>query len=80
MRPLFRLILPSDCICGDKLTIIPEGKIYHFGILMSNVHNSWMRVFAGRLKSDYSYSSSVYNNFPWPVPTDEQRAKIEQTA
>ena len=72
--------LPSDCICGDKLIIVPEGKIYHFGVLMSNVHNSWMRVVAGRLKSDYSYSSSVYNNFPWPDPTDEQKSVIEKTA
>ena len=42
---------------------------------------AWMRVVAGRLKSDYSYSNTiVYNNFPWPTPTDEQKAKIEQTA
>ena len=32
-------------------------------------------------KSDYSYSNTiVYNNFPWPSPTEEQRARIEQTA
>ena len=48
---------------------------------MSNVHNSWVRAFAGRLKSDYTYSVNiVYNNFPWPEPTPEQKAKIEQTA
>ena len=41
---------------------------------------SWMRTVCGRLKSDYRYSPSIYNNFPWPTPTDEQRAKIEQTA
>ena len=42
---------------------------------------SWMRAVGGRLKSDYRYSGGVvYNNFPWPIPTDEQRAKIEQTA
>ncbi len=35
----------------------------------------------GRLKSDYRYSGSVvYNNFPWPTPTEEQKAKIEETA
>ena len=45
------------------------------------VHNAWMRVVCGRMKSDYRYSSTlVYNNFPWPTPTDEQKAKIEQTA
>ena len=42
---------------------------------------AWMRAVCGRLKSDYRYSKDiVYNNFPWPTPTDAQRAKIEQTA
>lgn len=42
---------------------------------------AWMRVVCGRLKSDYRYSKDiVYNNFPWPTPTVEQKAKIEQTA
>ena len=42
---------------------------------------SWMRTVCGRLKSDYRYSKEiVYNNFPWPTLTAEQRAKIEQTA
>ncbi|MBQ8487507.1 MAG: methylase [Prevotella sp.] len=40
-----------------------------------------MRVVCGRMKSDYRYSSTlVYNNFPWPMPTEKQKAKIEQTA
>ena len=48
---------------------------------MSNVHNAWIRVVAGRMKSDYAYSGSiVYNNFPWCEPTSEQKAKIEKTA
>ena len=42
---------------------------------------AWMRAVAGRMKSDYQYSgSNVYNNFPWPNPTEQQREKIEQTA
>ena len=42
---------------------------------------AWMRVTCMRLKSDYSYSKDiVYNNFPWPTPTEAQKAKIEQTA
>ena len=48
---------------------------------MSNVHNAWMRQTAGRLKSDYRYAKDiVYNNFPWPSPTSDQKARIEQTA
>ncbi len=51
-----------------------------FGVIESNVHMSWMRVVCGRLKSDYSYSPAVYNNFPWPTPTEAQKKKIEETA
>lgn len=73
--------LDASVIAGDKLFIIPEAQIYHFGILTSNVHMAWMRAVCGRLKSDYSYSINiVYNNFPWPTPTEAQKAKIEQTA
>lgn len=73
--------LEKDTIAGDKLFIIPEATLYHFGILMSNVHMAWMRAVCGRLKSDYSYSINiVYNNFPWPMPTAEQSATIEATA
>ena len=58
-----------------------NANIYDFGIITSNVHNAWMRAVCGRLKSDYSYSNTiVYNNFPWPTPTEAQKAKIEQTA
>lgn len=57
------------------------ANYYHFGILTSNVHMAWMRAVCGRLKSDYSYSNTiVYNNFPWPEPTEAQRTKIKQTA
>ena len=70
---------PID-ICGSKLMIIPGGDLSLFGILNSNVHNAWMRVVAGRLKSDYSYSSNVYNNFPFPNLNIQQKEKIERTA
>ena len=73
--------MDKDVICSDSNILIPEITLYHFGVLESNVHMAWMRVVCGRLKSDYRYSNTiVYNNFPWPTPTDEQKAKIEQTA
>lgn len=73
--------LKDDVIPTDSATIIPEAQLYEFGILTSNVHMAWMRAVAGRLKSDYRYSKDiVYNNFPWCVPSGEQKAKIEQTA
>lgn len=68
-------------ICGDANLLIPNASLSLFGILTSNVHMAWVRTVCGRIKSDYRYSKDiVYNNFPWPTPTDEQRAKIEQTA
>lgn len=73
--------LTSETIPTNLVLIIPDATLYHFGILESNVHMAWMRAVCGRLKSDYRYSKDiVYNNFPWPTPTAEQQAKIEQTA
>ena len=73
--------MDDSVLCSDKLRLMPNAGLYEFGILESNVHMSWLRVVCCRLKSDYSYSNNiVYNNFPWPSPTDAQRAKIEKTA
>ena len=73
--------LPPDVIASNAATIVPNASLYHFGVLISNVHMSWMRTVCGRLKSDYRYSNAiVYNNFPWPTPTEAQKEKIEQTA
>ena len=73
--------LDKNTIATNLVTIIPDATLYHFGVLTSNVHMAWMRTVCGRLKSDYRYSKDiVYNNFPWPAPTDAQKARIEQTA
>lgn len=83
----------NGMIPGNKLYFIPTESLYVFGIMMSRVHNAWMRVVAGRLKSDYNYANTiVYNNFIWPgavghlnIPVEEAvsqevRTKIEQCA
>ena len=73
--------IDKDTMCSDSVHITSNADLFHFGILTSNVHMAWMRVVCGRLKSDYRYSKDiVYNNFPWPNPTKDQRQKIEQTA
>lgn len=70
-----------DVICGNANFVIPNASLYHFGVLTSRVHNAWMRVVCGRLEMRYRYSNTiVYNNFPWPTPTPEQKARIEATA
>ena len=73
--------LDKNTISTNLNLIIPDATLYHFGILESCVHMAWMRAVCGRLKSDYRYSKDiVYNNFPWPNPTEAQKARIEQTA
>ena len=72
--------MTPNIIASNKLYLVPKADLYMLGVMISNVHMAWMRAVCGRLKSDYSYSPAVYNNFPWPAPTDAQKEKIEQTA
>ena len=73
--------MDKDTIASNLVFLIPNAGLYEFGVLMSNVHNSWMRLVAGRLKSDYRYAKDiVYNNFVWCTPSPEQKRRIEQTA
>ena len=73
--------MTPDILRSNLVKLVPYATLYHFGVLTSSVHNAWMRVVCGRLKSDFRYSKDiVYNNFPWPHPSDSQREKIEQSA
>lgn len=70
--------MPADVIASNLCLIIPNASFYEFGVLMSIMHNAWMRTVCGRLKSDYRYSAGVvYNNFPWPEnPTEKQKQAV----
>ncbi|MDU9050483.1 MAG: N-6 DNA methylase [Candidatus Electrothrix sp. Rat3] len=72
----------KDVIASNKIQLVPNATLYHFGVLTSEIHMTWTKYICGRLKSDYSYSSTVvYNNYPWPLnATDKQKAKVEQAA
>ena len=73
--------MDKSVIASNKLLIVPDATLYHFGVLTSNVHMAWTRTVCGRLKSDYQYSgATVYNTFPWPDLSAEQQEKIERTA
>lgn len=73
--------LKPDVLCSNAIRILPNATLYNLGVLTSNVHMSWVRAVCGRIKSDYRYSKDiVYNNFPWCIPTAEQKSKIEKTA
>lgn len=73
--------LDDDIIANTDLFILPNAELYHFGVLISTMHNAWMRTVCGRLKSDYRYSNTiVYNNFPFPTLNAKQIAAIEKQA
>lgn len=77
--------VPSEAVSSDAVQLVPNATFYEFGVLTSVVHNAWMRIVCGRLKSDYRYSNEiVYNNFPWPSVEAQDfaslQARIEQTA
>ncbi len=73
--------LDSEVIASNKLQMIPDATMWHFGILTSEMHMTWVRYVCGRMKSDYSYSNSVvYNNYPWPENPSEKQIKVVETA
>ncbi len=74
-------MLPPEVICSNTVQFVMGATAYHFGILTSGMHMAWVRRVAGRLESRYRYSNTlVYNNYPWPAPTDAQRARVEELA
>ena len=73
--------LDKNTIASNAASFVPNATVYDFGILTSNVHMAWMRTVCGRLEMRYRYSVNiVYNNFPFPNPTDAQKEAIEKTA
>jgi hypothetical protein len=72
----------KNSIVSDTCMSIPNGTLYHFGVLMSTIHMAWVKSVCGRLESRFRYSKDiVYNNYPWPEnPTDKQIKAIETAA
>ena len=69
-------MVKPDVIVSNMLYVIPDANPYILGVLSSSIHMSWMRVVAGRLKSDYRYTPAVYNNFPWPTSADSAPLRL----
>lgn len=72
----------KDDIANNSCHIIPNGTLFHFGVLMSTMHMTWVKSVCGRLESRLRYSKDiVYNNYPWPEnPTEKQIKAIEEAA
>ncbi|MBM3888972.1 MAG: class I SAM-dependent DNA methyltransferase [Verrucomicrobia bacterium] len=74
--------LAPSIVPSNKIQVVPDATLFHFGVLSSAMHMAWVRQVTGRLKSDYSYSAKiVYNNYPWPLsPSEKQREAVEAAA
>jgi hypothetical protein len=71
----------KNSIANNSCSFIPNANLYHFGILMSSIHMTWVKNMCGRIKSDYRYSNElVYNNYPWPENPNEKQIKAIETA
>jgi hypothetical protein len=73
---------PPSIIASDATLVVPKATPFHFGVLSSAMHMTWVRNVAGRLKSDLRYSARlVYNNFPWPQEVSEaKRESVDEAA
>lgn len=59
--------LAPPTMVSDLAHIVPNASKGLFALLTSSMHMAWMRLTAGRIKSDYRYTiSTVYNTFPVP--------------
>ena len=72
--------MEPEVIASNSTLTATGADEYLFGVVTSNIHMAWMRTVCGRLEMRYRYSPSVYNNFPWPMPSEKQRERIAETA
>ncbi len=72
----------QEILCSNLVKIVPGASLYHFGVLSSLMHMTWVRFVAGRLRADIRYSIKlVYNNYPWPSDVSlKQRIRIEDAS
>jgi hypothetical protein len=73
--------MSANVIASNLCLIIPNATLFHFGVLTSEMHMTWVKNLCGRLKSDYRYSNSVvYNNYPWPENSSEKQVQAVEKA
>jgi hypothetical protein len=67
-------------IVSDTCQAIPNGDLFLFGILTSEMHMTWVKYVCGRLESRFRYSKDiVYNNFPFPETASEKQKQTVET-
>lgn len=74
-------LLGPDVIAGNKLIVWRDCPLWLFGVLQSAAFVTWVKTFAGRLKSDVSIAPSLaYFTFPAVPPGSRKRSVIEKAA
>ncbi|WP_420606415.1 class I SAM-dependent DNA methyltransferase [Novosphingopyxis sp.] len=72
-----------DVVCDDKVVIVASDTAYILGVLQSAIHVRWALAAGGWLGvgNDSVYvKSKVFDPFPFPDATDEQRSIIADLA
>lgn len=70
---------PDTVIPNSAFAIYQEGEDNYtlLGILMSKIHNLWVRAAGGALENRIRYSATLcYNTFPFPPLTNKQKEEI----
>ena len=68
-------------LSSNLVKIMPQGNLYHLGLLSSNMFISWFRYVGGQLGNQLRFSKDiVYNNYPWPENPNEKQIKAIETA
>ncbi|MCU0322960.1 MAG: hypothetical protein MUE72_11115 [Chitinophagaceae bacterium] len=69
--------IDKDTIVSDATNIVYNAQPWLFGVLHSKMHMVWVDIVAGKLKTDYRYSSQLcYNTFPFPDITTKQKENL----
>ena len=74
--------IAKEVIASNKIQMVGNATLFHFGVLTSMMHMTWTKNICGRLESRYQYSASiVYNNYPFPENLGQKQIKkIEEKA
>ena len=73
--------LGKDVVVSNSTYVVYDAELWHFAVLTSKMHNVWMRIVCGRMKTDYRYTNTLcYNTFAFPKITIEQKEALQSLA
>lgn len=74
-------MLSADSIISDAAFAVYDAPDYLFSVISSRLHAIWTATIGGQLETRLRYSNTlVYNTFPLPVLSVDQKAILEEHA